>query len=186
MTGGNAPGSPSGVAALLRQWHRAECWLAVLAFGFIACILILDVLGRELLGPIFRAMDVKGPSGVYAAQKLSIYALVIGSFAGVGIATATSSHLLPRIGFKWVPAAFGPTMDRIADVFTGLFMLGVAWYGWVYASSSMAAGLRMQAFDAPIWPVQMAIPLGFLSAGLRYFFYAAWPAERPALPEFQE
>jgi TRAP-type C4-dicarboxylate transport system permease small subunit len=186
MTTAAAPAAPSGVAALLRNWHRVECLIAVLAFGFIAAVLILDVLGRELLGPLFRLMDHRAPSGVYASQKMSIYALVIGSFAGIGIATATGSHLLPRIGFKWVPQAFGPTMDRISDIVTGLFMLGVAWYGWVYVSSSMGADLRMQAFNAPIWPVQLAIPLGFLSAGLRYFFYAAWPAERPALPEFQE
>lgn len=178
--------APAAVSALLRGWHRTECWVAVLAFGFIAAILILDVLGRELLGPLFRALEIKGPSGVYGAQNLSIYALVVGSFAGIGIATQTGSHLLPRLGFKWVPAHLGPTVDRVADVVTGLFLLGVAWYGWVFVSSSMGAGLRMQAFDAPTWPVQLAIPLGFLSAALRYFFYATWPAERPALPEFQE
>lgn len=178
--------TPGGIRALLRGWHRAECLVAVLAFGFIAGILILDVLGRELFGPLFRLLDHKANAGVYGAQKLSVYALVIGSFAGIGIATATGSHLLPRVGFKWVPAAFGPTMDRLADLVSGVFMLGVAWYGWIYVGSSMGAGLRMQTFDAPIWPVQLAIPLGFLSAGLRYFFYAAWPTERPALPEFQE
>jgi hypothetical protein len=32
----------------------------------------------------------------------------------------------------------------------------------------------------------LAIPLGFASAALRYFFFAAWPALRPELPEFQE
>lgn len=181
-----APAAPASVAAFLRGWHRIECWIAVLAFGFIAAILIADVMGRELLGPLFRLMEHKGPSGVYGSQKLSIYALVIGSFAGIGIATATGSHLLPRIGFKWVPAGFGPTMDRMADLFTGTFMLGVAWFGWVYVQSSMQADLRMQAFALPIWPVQLAIPLGFLSAALRYFFYAAWPALRPELPEFQE
>ena len=136
-----------------------------------AVALIGDVLGRELLGLIYRAFDFKGQAGVYAAQKMSVHVLVVGSFAGVGIATATGSHLLPRIGFGWVPVAWGPVMDRLADLITGVFFVGVAWYGWVYVRSSMGADLRAQAFNIPIWPIQSAIPLGFLSAGLRYIFF---------------
>lgn len=178
--------APAGARRLVDGWHRVECLIAVAAFGFIAVVLILDVAGRELLGPIYKAFDLKGSPGIFAAQKMCVYALVIGSFCGVGVATATGSHLLPRLGFGWVPAAFGPTMNRIADVVTGVFFCGVAWYGWVYVQSSMQAGLRAQAFDMPIWPIQLAIPVGFLSAGLRYFFFAAWPALRPLPPEFQE
>lgn len=178
--------APTGARRLVDGWHRVECLIAVAAFGFIAVVLILDVAGRELLGPIYKAFDLKGSPGIFAAQKMCVYALVIGSFCGVGVATATGSHLLPRLGFGWVPAAFGPTMNRIADVVTGVFFCGVAWYGWVYVQSSMQAGLRAQAFDMPIWPIQLAIPVGFLSAGLRYFFFAAWPALRPLPPEFQE
>jgi TRAP-type C4-dicarboxylate transport system permease small subunit len=185
MTAASAP-APAGARGFVANWHRLECLVAVAAFGFIAVVLILDVAGRELLGPIFKAFDIKGSPGIFAAQKMCVYALVIGSFCGVGVATATGSHLLPRIGFGWVPKEFGPTMDRIADLVTGLFFCGVAYYGWVYVQSSMQAGLRAQAFDMPIWPIQLAIPLGFLSAGLRYFFFAAWPALRPVPPEFQE
>jgi TRAP-type C4-dicarboxylate transport system permease small subunit len=178
--------APAGARRIVDIWHRLECLIAVAAFGFIAVVLIVDVAGRELLTPIYRAFDIQGSAGVFAAQKMCVYALVIGSFCGVGVATATGSHLLPRLGFGWVPKEFGPTMDRIADVLTGLFFVGVAWYGWVYVSSSMQADLRMQAFDMPIWPIQLAIPLGFLSASIRYFFFAAWPALRPLPPEFQE
>jgi TRAP-type C4-dicarboxylate transport system permease small subunit len=185
MTPTVAP-APAGARWLVSRWHRLECLIAVAAFGFIAMVLILDVAGRELLGPIYKALDLKGSPGIFAAQKMCVYALVIGSFCGVGVATATGSHLLPRVGFGWVPESFGPTMNRIADVVTGLFFCGVAWYGWVYVQSSMQAGLRAQAFDMPIWPIQLAIPAGFLSAGLRYFFFAAWPALRPLPPEFQE
>ena len=180
------PNAPATARRFLDGWHRVECLVAVAAFGFIAVVLIADVVGRELLGPIYRYFDIKGQAGVYASQKMSVYALVVGSFAGIGIATATASHLLPRIGFGWVPAAWGPTVDRVADLVTGLFMLGVTWYGWVYVSSSMDAGLRAQAFNIPIWPMQMMIPLGFFSAAVRYFFFAAWPALRPLPPEFQE
>jgi TRAP-type C4-dicarboxylate transport system permease small subunit len=182
--------APASAPALARRfaagWHRAECLLAVAAFGLIAVLLILDVAGRELLGPIYKMLDIKGTTGVYGAQKLSVYSLVLASFCGIGIATATGSHLLPRVGFGWVPADWGPAVDRVADLITALFMLGVAYYGYVFISSTMAAGLRAQAFNLPVWPFQLAIPLGFLSASVRYFLYAAWPGLRPLPPEFQE
>jgi TRAP-type C4-dicarboxylate transport system permease small subunit len=185
MTAQSAP-APAGARWVVDTWHRLECLIAVAAFGFIALVLIADVAGRELLTPLFKALGITKAAGIFAAQKMCVYALVIGSFCGVGIATATASHLLPRIGFGWVPKAWGPSMDRMADLVTGMFMVGVAWYGWVYVQSSMQAGLRAQAFDIPIWPIQLAIPLGFLSASVRYFFYARWPATRPLPPEFQE
>jgi hypothetical protein len=131
VSSGAAP-APAGVTGLLTGWHRLECWIAVAGFGFIAVVLIGDVLGRELIGPLFRAFGVQKQAGVYAAQKMSVYALVVGSFAGIGIATATASHLLPRVGFGWAPSAWGPALDRLADVVTGVFLL--AWPG--------TAGLR--------------------------------------------
>ncbi|MCW5746319.1 MAG: TRAP transporter small permease subunit [Alphaproteobacteria bacterium] len=168
-------------------WHQAECWLAVACFSFIAIILTLDVAGREVVGPFFQLIGVDvGPTGIFASQRLSIFALVIGAFAGVGIATATGSHLVPRVAFGWVPAAWGPVMDRVADLLTGTFMLTMTYFGFVFVASTFAAQLRTPVLDWVVWPFQLAIPIGFLSAGLRYFVFSAWPALRPALPEFQE
>ena len=182
-----AAAPPSPVARLLTAWHRVECWLAVACFSFIALILVLDVLGRELVGPLLALVGIDaGPTGIFASQRLSIYALVVGSFAGIGIATATGSHLVPRVGFGWIPKAWGPAMDRLADLVTGVFLLGVTWFGFGFVESSYSVQLRAPVLDWPVWPFQLAIPLGFLSAALRYFVYAAWPALRPSLPEFSE
>lgn len=181
-----APG-PRAVVALLRGWHRAECLLAVLCFSFIAAVLVIDVLGREFYGPLMKALGVPvGATGLFGSQKLAIFALVIGSFAGIGIATATGAHLLPRLGFAWVPRHWGPAMDRIADAVTGLFLLGVAWYGVVFVLATRDSGVLAAVINVSPWPVQVFIPLGFASAALRYFIFAAWPATRPAPPEFQE
>ena len=46
--------APDGVRRGLEVWHRAECWLAVAAFGFIAAILTVDVFGREVVGPVLN------------------------------------------------------------------------------------------------------------------------------------
>ena len=178
---------PGPVRAFLEGWHRLECWIAVVAFGFIAAILVVDVIGREFIGPLFKLIGSPlGATGVPASQRLSVYALVIGSFCGVGIATATASHLVPRVAFNWVPKAWGPSMDRLADLFAGLFLLGVAWYGCEFVLSSKATDLRAPILNWSVWPFQLAIPLGFGSAALRYLIYAVWPSARPIPPEFQE
>ena len=178
---------PPSVRRLVELWHRGECWVAVAAFGFIAAILLLDVLGRELVGPLLRFVGLNpGATGIFAAQKLSVFALVIGSFVGIGIATAAGSHIAPRFAYGWVPAAWGPFMDRLADVLTGIFLVVVAWYGFKFVGSSFKTDLRAPVLDWAVWPIQSAIPLGFLSAAGRYFFYAAWPALKPLPPEFQE
>ena len=136
------PPAPEAVRRFVENWHKVECWIAVAAFAFIAGILLLDVLGRELLGPIVRLFGLKMATGIFASQKMSVFALVIGSFLGIGIATATGSHLVPRVGFGWVPDNWGPFMDRMADVLTGLFLCGVAWYAWEFVMSSRATDLR--------------------------------------------
>ncbi len=179
--------APAGVVAVLRVWHKLECWIAVLSFSFIAAVLMIDVLGREFYGPVMSMLDFKvGATGLFGSQKLAVLALVIGSFAGIGIATATGVHLVPRVAFKWVPASWSPHMDRIADVFTALFLLGVTWYGVQFVIASKDSGVLAAVINVSAWPIQMAIPLGFASAALRYFAFAIWPAVRPVPPEFQE
>ncbi|MBL8327113.1 MAG: TRAP transporter small permease subunit [Rubrivivax sp.] len=183
----NAGTAPAAVVTLLRRWHQAECWLAVACFVFIAAVLVIDVVGREFYGPVMNALGVKvGATGLFGSQKLAIFALVIGSFAGIGVATATGVHLVPRVCFGWVPQRLGPAMNRIADVVTGAFLLGVAWYGVVFVLATRQSGVLAAVINVSPWPVQAFIPLGFASAALRYFIFAAWPATRPAPPEFQE
>lgn len=181
------PPAPRWAVRLLRRWHGVECWIAVLAFSFIAAVLVIDVLGRELYGPVMQALGMKpGATGLFGSQKLAVFALVIGSFAGIGIATATGVHLVPRAGFGWVPKDWGPTMDRLADLFTGLFLLVVTWYAVVFVLASKQSGVLAAVINVSAWPIQTAIPLGFASAALRYFAFAAWPGLRPVPPEFQE
>jgi TRAP-type C4-dicarboxylate transport system permease small subunit len=177
----------SGARRFLDGWHRLECVVAVICFSFIAGILLLDVIGREFAGPLLRLAGFEpGATGIFASQKLSVFALVIGSFAGIGIATATGSHLVPRVGYGLFPKSWGPALDRLADLLTGAFLIGVAWYGLKFVLSSKGTDLRAPVLDWSVWPFQLAIPLGFLSAAGRYLFYAAWPGLKPKPPEFLE
>lgn len=182
------PGEPpSWARTLLRRWHQAECWVAVAAFSIIAALLLTDVVLREIVSPVLRFLRIyDGAMGLLFSQRLSIYALIVGAFAGVGIATATGSHLVPQIGHALVPATWGPFMDRLADLITGLALLVAAYYGWVFVASSKATDLRAPVLDWSVWRLQLAIPLGFASAAVRYFVFAAYPTLRPLPPETKE
>jgi TRAP-type C4-dicarboxylate transport system permease small subunit len=178
---------PPWARTFLRRWHQAECWIAVVAFSIITALLLTDVVLREILSPILRFLRIyDGAMGILFAQRLSIYALIVGAFAGVGIATATGSHLVPQAGHALVPASWGPFMDRLADLITGLVLMVTAYYGWVFVASSRATDLRAPVLDWSVWRLQLAIPLGFASAAVRYFMFAAYPALRPMQPETKE
>jgi TRAP-type C4-dicarboxylate transport system permease small subunit len=178
--------APRWARTLAANWHVAECLVAMAAFTFIAVILLLDVIGRELLGPLVRLFGAKAATGIFASQKMSVYALVIGAFAGIGIATATASHLVPRVLFGVIPDRWSPAVNRFADLLTAVFLVGVSYYGFVFVESSFATDLRAPVLNWPVWPFQLAIPLGFISAALRYFLYALWPDLRPIPPAVQE
>ena len=62
------PPPPAAVQALLQGWHRLECWIAVTAFSFIALVLVIDVLGRELYGPLMGLLG--RPAGASRPIKI--------------------------------------------------------------------------------------------------------------------
>ncbi len=160
---------------ILAGWHRVECLVAVAAFSTIAIVLLADTLGRELFG-----------EGVFGAQRYAVFALVIGAYAGLGIATATGSHLRPRFADRLLPEAWDPWINRLADLVTGLFLFAAACIGALFVLQSIEIEERTMVLDWLVWPFQVAIPFGFFSASVRYFFFAAYPALRPVPPETQE
>lgn len=157
------------------------------AFVTIAVLLVVDVAGRELLGPLLRRLGIAAATtGIPGAQQIAVFALVVGAFCGIGIVTATNSQLVPRVAFAWVPKAWSPALNRVADAVTGALMLVVAWYGVQFVMASQATSMRAPVLAWEVWPFQLAIPVGFVSAALRCWLFAAWPGLKPPPPELQE
>ncbi len=178
---------PAWVRRLLEHWHWIERKLAVAAFLLIAGLLIVDVAGREIAAPILRKLGVAvGAAGVPGGQQIAIFALVVGSFCGIGIATAANSQLVPRVAFGWIPTRWAATVNRLADLLTGLLMLVVAWYGLEFVIGSQATHMQAPVIGWELWPFQAAIPAGFVSAAGRCLLFATWPGLKPPPPDFQE
>mgnify|MGYP001063084537 CR=1 FL=1 len=172
---------PPWARRALEWWHKLEVNIAVTAFSLIAVILIYDVLEREFIAPLIRAFGFDASwLTLYGSQKIATYLLIIGAFTGIGVAAWTGAQLVPKVAFNAVPEAWNVQMNRLADVLTALFLVGAAYYGWVFVQGSYDLGLKSSgALSVQIWPVQAAVPLGFASAALRYLAFAVWPSVRP-------
>ncbi|MEZ5751706.1 MAG: TRAP transporter small permease subunit [Paracoccaceae bacterium] len=180
--------APSKVRSFLDGWHTVEVWVAILAFSAIACLLIYDVLLREALMPLLGLVGIDGRGLVfYGSQKIAVYLLVLGAFTGIGIATWTGAQLVPKVGQRLFPAAWDQSANRVADVFTFAFLTAVAVIAAIYVHDTYLSGQRgSSGVSIEIWKVQIAIPLGFASAAIRYLAFAIWPDLRPANGETLE
>ena len=171
---------PPGVRRVFDAWHRVECAVAVAVFAAIVLLLMGDVFGRELLGPLLRGLGLDiGSGGIFGAPKIAVYLLVVVVYLGLGIASVQGAHLTPRVGFGWVPAGWVPAIERIADAVTALVLLIAAFYGLVFVRASMAVDVRMPSLGGSLWPVQLMMPVGLASAAVRHLAFALWPALRP-------
>lgn len=178
----SAPPAPARIRSLLAIWHSIEVWVAVLAFSGIALLLIYDVLLREALMPLLELFGVDGRGLVlYGSQKIAVYLLVVGAFTGIGIATWLGAQLVPKVGHHMLPARWNQSANRIADLVTFACLSAVTIVAAIYVYDTYLSGQRgSSGVSIEIWKVQIALPIGFASAAIRYLAFAIWPGVRPA------
>ena len=132
------------VPRLLAGWHRAECALAVAAFAAIAGLMVADVAARDLLVPLAHALGFDGFRLAFpAAPKLALVALAVGTYAGIGVATATATHFVPRLGHGWLGAHRLEAVELSGEVLTAVLWLAGAGYSAVVLAGSQAPAHRM-------------------------------------------
>lgn len=173
-----ASAAPLAVRLVLDRWHRAEAWLAAGAIAFIVLLLLADVVGRELLGMALRWAGAPYV-GLPGAAKIAVLALIVATFAGLGVVAGGGTHLRPRLGWTGLPRAWDAALDRIADAVTAAGLGAAAACSAVMVGESRALGLLVPTLQWPVWPFQLALPLGFGSAALRHVCFAVWPQLAP-------
>ncbi|MGH1578613.1 TRAP transporter small permease [Planktotalea sp.] len=158
------------LAKSLIDWIlRIEKWIAVTAFALMLGALAADVIGREFFG-----------HGIFGAVKFAVYVLIYCAMAGFGIATATGSHLRPRFLDNAVPEAFTSAALRLGQFFSAAILLVLASAGLTFVGFGMMLQERDVTLDVLIWPVQLAIPIGFALSALRHIVYGIWLDLMPA------
>jgi len=113
---------------LLSVWHFVERGIAVAAVSLIGVLIFANVAGHEFVGPVGTALGFEmGSTGIYGVGKTSLFLLVIGAFAGLGVSVASGTQIVPRVAFKWLPTAWGRNVDRLANFLSGLMFLAVSY-----------------------------------------------------------
>ena len=161
----------SVLAAIL----AAERTLAFGSFAVMLTALIVDVLGRELLG-----------QGVFGSVRVAVYGLIICALAGFGIATATGAHLRPKFLDRLLPRKHERVGVRIGQLVSVAILLTLAKASWDLASFTREINERDVTLGWLVWPMQMAMPAAFFLSAVRYMAYAIFPNLTPDEAEIME
>ena len=153
---------------LLTWLARVERFVAFLAFLVLIAVVFLHVASRETTG-----------TGLHWALQLGVYANYIVVMLGLGIASATGSHLRPRFADSWLPRSWDPVLIRLQQGVTSLFFLGFAVVGISVVAETRALAERAPVLGNLVWPLQALIPLVFGLAGVRHAVFGFWPALAP-------
>jgi TRAP-type C4-dicarboxylate transport system permease small subunit len=162
-------GSAIWAGRVLKGLFWIEATVAVSCFTVVVVSLLADVKARELFG-----------NGIFAAQRVAVYATAIAGLLGYPIVVGTGGHIRPSVLDALVPQRWSPLMDRIADVTSATICLGFAYFCVLYVESARELGERQMVLNNLVWPLQTVMPWLFVSAAVRYLIFACFPAYRPA------
>lgn len=161
--------APPIVVRSLAWMRAAERVITFAAFAVLAAVVFADVLMREFTG-----------SGLSWARQIGVYANVVVTLVGIGLASAGGAHLRPRFADRWLPAAWDPFLVRLGEWLTAAFCLAFAWVALGVVVETYELDERSVVLRLIVWPFQSVLPLAFLVAALRHAAYGTWPALRPA------
>lgn len=161
--------APRSIRRALDAIRHVELAVTCAAFAVLAAVLFADVVVREITG-----------SGLSWARQVGVFANVVVTIVGIGLASASGAHLRPRFADGWVPRAWDPWLVRIGELLTALFCLAFAWLALSVVRETYALDERSVVLRLVVWPFQAVLPAAFVLAALRHACYGLWPALRPA------
>lgn len=177
----DAAPAPSGIRRTLALLLRLEAGVAIACLVAASAMILLDWLGRELLLPLARAAGlVQGFALQPGLSRYALYAILVATFAGFAVASATGAHLGSGLGQVPMPAWLSQRREQVGNLLTGLVFVAAAWYALRFVQASFESGARASFLAWPVWPLQAALPLAMASSALRFLCFAAWPGLRPA------
>jgi TRAP-type C4-dicarboxylate transport system permease small subunit len=154
--------------ALLAAMRRAEVVLTTSAFVVLIAVIFGDVVMRRVTG-----------SGIVWARELGVFANIVLTIIGIGLASADGTHLRPRVFDRMVPRSWDPLMTRIQELLTALAFGVLAWIAFSVVQETIALDDRSVVLRWAVWPIQACLPLAFAAGFLRHGMFAFDPSLRP-------
>lgn len=159
------------MSGLLDLLYRLERAIVVVAFAGMVAVVFADVLAREVTGV-----------GLPWARQVGVYFNIFVVMFGIGLASASGSHLRPRFADNWLPARWEPQLAFLQHALFALFCIAFAVVAADMVLTSIRLDERSEILRLPVWPIQAVIPIVFVIAALRHSIYALRPALRPVPP----
>ena len=144
-----------------------EAIIATAAYGVVAGLLIVDIVGREIFGRSFLGAD-----------QLAVFGAIIAGFLGLTLATSDNAHLRPAF-MDFVLGKHATLAVRLGDAIPAFFFLGAALVAWSFVAFSMDAQDKAPVFYFVLWPLQIILPYAFASSGPKHAIFAWRPAPKP-------
>lgn len=154
--------------ALLAAMRRAEVVLTTAAFVVLIAVIFGDVLMRRITG-----------SGIVWAREVGVFANIVLTIIGIGLASADGTHLRPRVFDRLVPRSLDPAMTRIQESLTAIAFGVLAWIAFSVVQETIALDDRSIVLRWAVWPIQICLPLAFTAGFVRHGIYALDPTLRP-------
>ena len=135
---------------------RFEGW--VLAYGVLLMALntVANVVARRL-----------GQS-LYFTEELNQFLMVLITFVGIGYAARRARHIRMSAVYDQLGHAAKKALTIGIALITAVFMLGLAYYSFVYVSDVAARGRVTPALQIPLYITYVWLPIGFVITGIQY------------------
>jgi C4-dicarboxylate transporter, DctQ subunit len=164
---GSRPGRPLQRAlAVIRQ---CEVGLTSTAFAVLVVVIFADVVWRWTTG-----------SGIFWAREVGVFANIVLTIIGIGIASSDGTHLRPRFFDRVFPASWDGALTRIQEWLTAVGFAALAWVAVGVVQETRALEDRTIVLRWLVWPVQLVLPVAFGLGAVRHGIFALVPALRPA------
>jgi TRAP-type C4-dicarboxylate transport system permease small subunit len=155
-------------AALLTLFSRLEAVLTTFAFALLVAVMFADVFMRWVTG-----------SGILWAREVGVFANIVITIVGIGVASAHGAHLRPRFMDRCLPARWEPAIVAAQHGLTALAFASLAVLASTVVADTFEFEERSNALRWLMWPIQAVLPLAFTLAASRHSIYAFHPALRP-------
>jgi len=159
----------SRLAALLSAIRRAEIFITTAAFVVLIVVIFADVIVRRVSG-----------SGLIWAREVGVFANIVLTMVGIGVASASGAHLRPRFVDRWFPASWDFTLTRIQELLTAIAFGVLTYLSIKVLLETIALADTSTVLRIAVWPIQLCLPLAFGLGTLRHGLYSLVPELRPA------
>lgn len=146
----------------------AELAVACSGLAFAATALCADVIGREVFG-----------NGIYGIQKFAVYCCAVSGALGISIVVHRGGHLRISAVDGLIPNHLRLPLGRVADMVSAALCLFLAWYAAKFVHETFTFHEMDTVLNVPIWRIQIALPIAFLLAAIKYAVHAILPDIKP-------